>query len=123
METPASEEELPKLSSAESSDRDDNDERPWTVMSKGKNRKSGCSHVNTSPVQSSENKKTLTAVWDNVVAEAERQLTTDERNRIRNWYKNVNEQMEADSSSKSKASSKGEGPSKGKGWTPGIGGP
>jgi hypothetical protein len=118
METPASEEELSKLSSAKSLDRDDDDERPWTVVSKGKNRKSGCSHVNMSPVQSSENKKTLTAVQDSVVAEAERQLTTDERNWIRNQYKSVNERTEAESSSKSKVSSKGEGPSKGKGVDP-----
>jgi hypothetical protein len=110
METPASEEELSKLSSAESLDRDDDDERPWTVVSKGKNKKTGHSHVNTNLVHSSENKKSCTSIQDNVVAEAERQLTTDERNQIWNRYKNVHKRTEADSFSESEASSKGEGP-------------
>jgi hypothetical protein len=118
LETPASEEELLKLSS-ESSDGDDDNERPWTVVSKGKNKKAGHSHVNTNSVHSSENKKSCTSIQDNVVAEAEQQLTTDERNRIWNRYKNVHEWTEADSSSESEVSSKGEGPSKGKGVDPG----
>jgi hypothetical protein len=116
-ETPASE-ELLKLSSCKSSDGDDDDQRLWTVMSKEKSRKSGRSHVNTALMQNLDNKEILTPVQDKVVAEAERQLTTDDRNRIRNWYKNVNKQMEADSISESEASSKGKGPSKGKGVDP-----
>jgi hypothetical protein len=88
-------------------------------MSKGKTRKSGRSNVNMAFVQHSENKKSRTPIQDNVVAEAERQLTTDERNRIRIRYKNVHERTEADSFSESKVSSKGEGPSKGKGVDPG----
>jgi hypothetical protein len=119
METPASEEELSKLSSAESSDCNDDDERLWTIVSKGKNKKTGHSHVNTNLVHSSENKKSRTSIQDNVVAEAKQQLTTDERNRIWNQYKNVHEWTEADSFSKSEASSKGEGLSKGKGVDPG----
>jgi hypothetical protein len=117
-ETPASEESS-RLSSPESLDGDEDDQRLWTIVSKGKTRKSGHSNVNMASVQHSENKKSRTSIQDNVVAEAERQLTTDERNRIWNRYKNVHEQTEADSFSKSKASSKGEGPSKGKGVDPG----
>jgi hypothetical protein len=118
-ETPAAAEDSSKLSSVESSDGDDDDQRPWTVVSKGKTRKSGHSHVTTALVQNLDNKKILTPVLDSVVAEAERQLTTDDRNRIRNRYKNMNKKTEADSSSESEVSSKGEGPSKGKGVDPG----
>jgi hypothetical protein len=108
---------LSKLSSLTSSENDDND-RPWTVMSKGKNRKSKISHVNITAILSSENKKTLTEVQDPVVIEAEKRLTNDERNWIQNWYQKVHNQPEVESSSESEAS-KGEGPSKGKSVDPG----
>jgi hypothetical protein len=107
---PSAAEEGSKLSSLESSG-DDDDERPWTVVSKGR-KKSKNSHVNIA----SEYKK---EVSDPVLAEAERNLTPDERNRIHSRYKNVHKKMDANNSSESKVSSKGEGPSKGKGVDPG----
>ena len=70
-ETPAAAEDSSKLSSLESSDGDNNDQRPWTIVSKSKTKKSGRSHVNTASVQGSENKRSLTEVQDPVVAEAE----------------------------------------------------
>jgi hypothetical protein len=70
-ETPTLEEELSKLSSCKSSDGDDNNQRLWTIVSKGKSRKSGCSHVNTVLMQNLDNKEILTPVQDKVVAEAE----------------------------------------------------
>jgi hypothetical protein len=69
-ETPALEEELSKLSSRKFSDGDNDDQRPWTIVSKGKSRKSGHSHVNTVLMQNLDNKEILTPVQDKVVAEA-----------------------------------------------------
>jgi hypothetical protein len=65
----------------------------------------------------SENKKGVTEVQDPVIAEAEQQLTVDERAQIQNQYRKVDPKEGADSSSESDVS-KGEGPSKGKGVDP-----
>ena len=105
-----------KLSSLESSDEDEDAERPWTVVSKGRKNKSKNRPVNSTPVPSTGHKE-LTP--DPVIAEAEQQLTTDEKRRIQNRYKRVNEKPEVESASESEPSSKGEGPSKGKGVDPG----
>jgi hypothetical protein len=67
------EEELSKLSSLASSD-DDGDKRPWTVVSKGKNRKSRLSHVKPAAILDTENEKRLTGVKDPVIVEAEHSL-------------------------------------------------
>ena len=111
------EEELSRLSMPTSLDNDD-DERPWTVVSKGKGRKAKCSPVSIASKSDVEVNKKPTKILDPVIVAAEQQLTADEQDRIQNRYKKVNSKSEAKRPEESEIS-KGEGPSKGKGVDPG----